>query len=408
MKKTTCAFGFYDLEGQRSWVIRKGIEESGYDVVLCRTDARGFLPKIRDLFNQWKKIECSLASTQEPKLAAIPTTINRNQRDEIIARRRASPAWSATTEGRVGSWEGHRRWPSHAIDALYVVFPGHYVMPLAWWLARKRKIPIILDVFISLYETEVEDRKRVSQWNPKAWMLWLIDWSACALAETILIDTEEHRDFFVKRYRIAREKFLVIPVGCRTDLFFPRATEQQETFRVRFHGSFIPLHGVETILHAAQELKNDGIVFELAGKGQTLPAMQKLAEELDLTNVRFVGMKPLREIPDFIAGADACLGIFGTGAKAKRVIPTKAFEILAMGKPLITARSPATERVFRDRENAMLVTAGDPRDLAEKIRELKTHSDIAASIAQNGRSLFLKKFQPWTVVEPLVAWLQTH
>lgn len=354
MRKNICAFGYFDLEGQRSWVIRKGLEESGCDLRLCRTETHGFLPKMRDLHRQWKGL-------------------------------------------------------GNAIDVLYVVFPGHFLMPLAWWIARRKNIPVILDVFISLFETEVEDRARLSAWNPKAWLLWIIDWLACALADSILIDTEEHRDFFVKRYHIAREKFLVIPVGCRTDLFSPRNAERHPgPFLVRFHGSFIPLHGIETILGTAQELKNDGVAFELAGKGQTLPAMQKRAQELNLTNVRFVGMKSLNEIPDFIAGADVSLGIFGTGAKAQRVIPTKAFEILAMGKPLITACSPATERVFRDRENVLLTKAGDPHDLAEKIRELKNNAALAASIAQNGRALFLEKFQPRTVVAPLVAWLQTH
>ena len=354
MRKNICAFGFFDLEGQRSWVIRKGLEESGCSVRLCRTEAQGFLPKLWDLRRQWKDL-------------------------------------------REGT------------DALYVAFPGHYLMPLAWRLARKRRIPVILDVFISLYETEVEDRARLSPWNPKAWLLWFVDWLACTLADMILIDTEEHRDFFVHRYHIARKKFLVIPVGCRTDVFSPHQDRQNSgTFLIRFHGSFIPLHGIETILHAAQELKNDGVTFELAGKGQTLPAMQKHAEELHLTTVRFAGMKKLEEIPDFIAGADVCLGIFGTGPKAQRVIPTKAFEILAMAKPLITARSPATERVFHDRENVLLTQAGDARDLAEKIRELKSNAALAASIAQNGRTLFLEHFQPRTVVQPLVAWLEKN
>ncbi|MFH0851702.1 MAG: glycosyltransferase family 4 protein [Candidatus Peregrinibacteria bacterium] len=290
-----------------------------------------------------------------------------------------------------------------------MVFPGHYLMPLAWWLARRKKIHVILDIFISLYETEVEDRARLSAWNPKAWILSLLDWMACMLADEILIDTEEHRDYFVRRYRIPKEKFLVIPVGCRTDLFTPRtAPREQGPFRVRFHGSFIPLHGIETILHAAEELKQESVEFELAGKGQTFAAMQKLAADLKLTNVHFIGHKTLQKIPGFIAGADVCLGIFGTGAKAQRVIPTKAFEILAMARPLITARSPATERAFRDRENVLMAKAGDPHDLAEKIRALKSDLSLALSLAQNGHALFLEKFQPRTVVGPLVTWLQLH
>ncbi|MDD5103915.1 MAG: glycosyltransferase [Candidatus Peribacteraceae bacterium] len=353
--KTICAFGYFDLEGQRSWVIRRGLEESGCSVRLCRTDARGLLPKIQELRRQWH-----------------------NAKDPI--------------------------------DALYVAFPGHHLMPLAWRLARQKNIPVVLDIFISLYETEVEDRARISPWHPKAWMLWLIDWMACVLADVILIDTEEHRDFFVKRYRIAREKFLVIPVGCRTDLFRLTCNLQPVTcnksFRVRFHGSFIPLHGIETIIDAARELQDDDIVFELAGKGQTLRDMQERAN--DLPNVRFVGMKTLGDIPDFIAGADVSLGIFGTGAKARRVIPTKAFEIMAMKKPLITARTPASSRTFRDREQALLVTPGDPHDLAEKIRELKSSPQLSQHIAESGHALFVEKFQPRTVVEPLVAWLQSN
>lgn len=354
MKQTLCAFGYFDPEGQRSWVIRKGLKEAGFDIRLCRTEKRGFWPKLRDLKAQWKEM-----------------------RDTI--------------------------------DALYVVFPGHYLMPLAWRLARKKHIPVILDVFISLYEAEVEDRARLRAWHPKAWMLWFADWLACMLATVILIDTEEHREYFVRRYRIPREKFLIIPVGCRTDLFRTTVNCQQlsvhRRYSVAFHGSFIPLHGIETILRAAEVLRNDPVEFILAGKGQTLPKMKALAGELRLGNVRFLDFLPLREIPDFIAGADVCLGIFGTSAKAARVVPTKAFEIIAMGRPLITARTPATEHVFRDRENALLSTPGDPHDLAAMIRELMQNPALAESIARAGHRLFIERFQPHSVVEPLAEWL---
>lgn len=348
-----CAFGFFDPEGQRSWVILKGLMEMGCDVRICRTEAKGFWPKIRDLRRQW----CTA---------------------------------------------------SRECGALLVLFPGHYLMPLAWWLARKRRIPVVLDVFISLYETDVSDRRRVSRWHPKAWMLWLVDWLACTLADRILIDTEDHRDALVRRFGAAREKFFVIPVGCRTDLFFPKETRHSPPFLVRFHGSFIPLHGIETILDAAAEVRDQPIRFELAGKGQTFAAMQRHAEERRLTNVRFVGMKTLREIPDFIAEADACLGIFGTGEKAGLVIPTKAFEILAMGRPLISARTPASERVLHDRDDALLIEPGDAHALAQAILTLQEHPELAREIARNGHALFLEKFQPRTVVEPLVEWMRQN
>ncbi len=42
-----------------------------------------------------------------------------------------------------------------------------------------------------------------------------------------------------------------------------------------------------------------------------------------------------------IADADVCLGIFGTSAKAANAIPNKAYQILAVGRPLVTRDSPA-------------------------------------------------------------------
>jgi len=352
LQKTICAFGYFDLEGARSWVIRKGLTEAGFTVSLCRTEKEGFFPKIADLKRKWR--ECASSA-----------------------------------------------------DAMYVVFPGHYLMPLAWRLTRRKKIPVILDAFLSLYDTEVNDRRRVAKWNPKAWFLFFIDWLACALADVILIDTEEQKQYFVRRFHARPEKILVIPVGSRTDLFgLSNEPRPERPWTVRFYGSFIPLHGIETILGAAKELENTDIRFEILGRGQTYPAMRALAERLKLTNVEFLDPVPLADLPAFIRGADVCLGIFGTSGKALRVIPTKAYDILCCGVPLITERSPAAERILRDREHALLTEPGNAHALAEAIRELQHNTSLAGHIASHGRALFEERFQPKMVTEPLVGWVR--
>jgi len=136
--------------------------------------------------------------------------------------------------------------------------------------------------------------------------------------------------------------------------------------------------------------------------------MKELAQELNLTNVTFTGFKPVEELIDDIANADVCLGIFGTTDKADRVIPHKAYEIICMGKPLITGSSTAARAVFKDGENALLSARGNPNDLAEKILMLKNDPNLRESIAKNGRELFLAKFQPKTIVAPLTQWLKRY
>ncbi|TSC69900.1 MAG: hypothetical protein G01um101449_488, partial [Parcubacteria group bacterium Gr01-1014_49] len=105
---TICVFGFDERdEGGRTWAIRTGLVENGVTVRLCRTNVKGFLAKWRDLYRKWSLLEGD-------------------------------------------------------IHAVYVVFMGSYLMPLVWYLARRRGSRIILDMLISQYDTEVGDRKRLS------------------------------------------------------------------------------------------------------------------------------------------------------------------------------------------------------------------------------------------------------
>lgn len=344
------AFGHFDLTGGRSWAIRTGLTERGIDVVLCRTEAKGLIGKYRDLFHRWKT---------------------------------------------VGS-----------VDAIYVPFLGHYLLPLAWILARQRGIPVVFDAFLSLYDTEVFDRKRIDRLHPKAWVLYAIDWLCCRMADLTLLDTPEHIGYFQKTFGADPRHMLALPIGCRTDLFVPLVqTTNDSRFRVEFHGTFIPLQGIDVILGAARILRDTApdVTFTLIGKGQTEPAMRAIAERDRLTNVTFADSVPMEAIPRLIAEADVCLGIFGTTDKALRVIPNKAYEVLACGKALISGDTPAARRALRNGVDAILTPSGDPEALAAAILRLRDNPGLRAKLAKNARTLSLKSFVPSVIVEPLAS-----
>ena len=64
------------------------------------------------------------------------------------------------------------------------------------------------------------------------------------------------------------------------------------------------------------------------------------------------------------------LGVFGRTAKAKRVVPNKVYQGLAMARPVITADSPAVREFFAPGEHLHTVPAGDPEALADAVVEL--------------------------------------
>ena len=266
-------------------------------------------------------------------------------------------------------------------DIILVGFVGHPLVKLVKLFTNK---PVVFDVFMSMYNTLVEDKKKIKKNSIQAKILHYLDRSSCLSADLILLDTNQHINYFIKEFNIPKHKFKRLYIGALDSIFYPRdIKEEKGIFIVEFHGGFIPLQGIETIIEAARILKNEkDIVFVLAGSGQTFDKMKLLAGGLG--NVSFVGALPPEIIPSFIAHSDVGLGIFGTTKKAFRVIPNKAFEVLAMGKPLITADTISERELLEDGKDVLFSKPGDPKSLADAILKLKKSNSLRKRIAKNG------------------------
>jgi len=86
--------------------------------------------------------------------------------------------------------------------------------------------------------------------------------------------------------------------------------------------------------------------------------------------------------------ATCALGVFGTSAKAARVIPNKAFQALACGTPLVTADTPAARELLADGDSALLVPAGDPEALAAAATRLCGDRGLAQRVGDGGLAAF--------------------
>lgn len=282
-------------------------------------------------------------------------------------------------------------------DVMVVGYPGHISVPLAKILTRLFAKPLIFDAFISLYDTEVLDRKLVKEGSLKSKFYFHLDKLACMLSDVVLLDTKEHINYFHETFDVEKKKFRRIFIGADDSVFYPRKIEKENgTFTVAFHGTFIPLQGVQYIVKAAKLLEDHrDIRFEILGSGQTYAEIIELSRKLDVRNVIFKKPVTCEEVPNFMAKGDICLGIFGNTAKAKRVIPNKVFEVLAMEKPLITGDSPAIrEAGIINQKNALLVEMANPKAIAEGILEIKKDEKLRNDIAKNGYKLFKENFTP--------------
>lgn len=322
-------FGIYDSNYSRNKVLIKGLRKNGVEVIQCQVKP-GFGWQFRLLFKYLKM------------------------------------------------------WPK--FDVMVVGFPGQEVMILARLITGRL---VIFDAFTSHYGGYILDRQYYAQNSLRAKYYRWIDRASCRLADRVLLDTNAHIEFFVKQFGLPRAKFSRIFVGTDSSVFFPCfRLENKGTFLVHFHGNFIPLQGVEYIVRAAKLLEGKNIRFQLVGSGQTYARSRALAQELNISNIRWLEPVPYEKLAELMAPADICLGIFGDTPKVPLVIPNKIFEAVAMAKLVITADTPAIRELFQDSENIILCKAADPENLSDKILKLRQDNDLRQRVGKSGQELF--------------------
>ncbi|OGG58829.1 hypothetical protein A2765_00410 [Candidatus Kaiserbacteria bacterium RIFCSPHIGHO2_01_FULL_56_24] len=346
-------FGIYDPKYARNRVLREGFERNGWTVTEVRVDPREY----RGLSKYWQLAKLAMRARREK------------------------------------------------FDMVLVCFPGQTVMPLARLLFGKRAV---FDAFLSLYDSNVFDRRVYGAWSIRGRRDWLLDAWSSRLAWKVLLETNAHIDYFVETFHVPREKFERIWISADDTVFKPADVPEEARFTVHFHGMFIPLQGVSYIIRAAALLRDEDIRFRMIGAGQDFDAAKRLVAELKLEDsIEFTGKVPVEKVPEYMAKAQVVLGIFGDTPKTKRVIPNKVYEAMAMGKAIITADTPVVHELPGAAEALSLVPVADPQALADAICALKDDESERQRLGSAARAVFDRELLPEYMVKNLLEALKS-
>ena len=275
-----------------------------------------------------------------------------------------------------------------SLKTIVIPYMGVLDVLIIWPFARLRGCRIIWDIFISTYDTVVNDRKLLSQKNIISRLIYFLEYIALRLVDRAVIDTQAHAQYLEKVFHLEDKSIKRVFVGVEKSFFCKGKTRddtmlpfRKEHFNILFYGNYIPLHGIDVILKAAKIFENEDIFSHvrwfLIGDGQEKLKMLEVSKQLDLSTVHFVDPVKYDELKHYIQGASLCLGIFGTSSKAKSVIPNKVFQILSLGCPLVTMKTSAIAELGDIDENLMgLSIPGSPKSLyLEVVRFIEKSSN---------------------------------
>lgn len=275
---------------------------------------------------------------------------------------------------------------SPKVELIYVPYPAVSVLAMLALMPRRFvRAPIVMDAFISWYDSAVNDRKLLNSGNLAARLLHAVETMAYQRADRVIVDTPENAHYLTQEFKLPQGKVRAIPLSTNELDYQPvDYLPNPSRVRVLFIGTFVPLQGVATIVEAAIQLRrHTAIEFRLIGNGQEAPRVERLLSDAPANLLWIRDWATPSDLAGEIAQADICLGIFGPGEKGQRVCPLKIYAYARVGRAIITGDTEWLRNATDDRAESIFahVPVNDPRALAEKIAALAKNPSLRSSMA---------------------------
>ncbi|MBD3336680.1 MAG: glycosyltransferase [Candidatus Eisenbacteria bacterium] len=165
----------------------------------------------------------------------------------------------------------------------------------------------------------------------------------------------------------------------------PRLPDE-DRFVIMYHGTVAERHGLKTALEAVALFQEEipGLRFEVYGDGDYVASFLRLVSEMGLgETVGYHGHVSLEEIASAIDGIDAGIIPNERSVLTEINLPTRIFEYLCMGKPVIAPKTRGIEDYF-DESSMFFFEPGDVESLAAQIRIVWRNNERRLSVLQEG------------------------
>lgn len=209
--------------------------------------------------------------------------------------------------------------------------------------------------------------------------------------------------------RFPNKKVVWFPNGVDMDFFegqhesFPWRAElniQSNHFILLYAGILGHAQGLEVIIGAAEILRGTHIKFLIVGDGPEKEKLLNRANRSELTNIQFLPNLEKAKIPSLIKASDAYIVPLKKLDLFKGAIPSKLFEPLSMGKPILLGVDGEAKELFIEVGKAGLYFEPEnPQSLADQIKVLFENRNLTESLGKQGQQYVKQNFNRQNIHE---------
>lgn len=246
-------------------------------------------------------------------------------------------------------------------------------------------------------------------------MLERVELFAYRKADRIVPVTDSFKAYMLGK-GIPADKISVIKNGVDLGQYQPlhgtNALVEELGLQGKFVASYFGTHGMahhlETILQAAQELRDSPhILFLLVGDGAERQRLVRMRDELKLTNVMMLDQQPKSRMRELWALSGVSLVLLKQSDLFKTVIPSKIFESLAMEKPIILGVEGESADLLQAAKAGICIKPEDAHELATRVGELSHNPALCHQLGISGRTYVTEHFDRIALARKLASTVAT-
>lgn len=211
----------------------------------------------------------------------------------------------------------------------------------------------------------------------------------------LIVPVAESTQHYLISKGVPAEKIVIVPNGVDAKYLSlaqaaPEDLREELELEGKFIVSYIGTHGMshalEVVLQAAKKLERDpAIHFLFVGEGAEKEKLKQLASELRLANTTFINEQPRERLLSFYCASDLSVVPLKRLPIFKKVLPSKLFELMGAGCPVICSVEGEAARLVERAEAGLPIEPENFEALIEAIKRLRSDAELRARMGANGQ-----------------------